>query len=162
MSRVYPSLNINAVKHQTIMRTLPEKLGIRSGQRIVLRAVPHTIEREALTGSVQAAKQLRGTFDTIIAFVTSIAQLERSIRTWQSHLSLEGRLWICWPKGDVMTELNIKTVISIGYRHGMVESNAIRIDAAWSALKFMHPKAGKEYHNSYGELNHTAVHIYRR
>lgn len=40
----------------------------------------------------------------------------------------------------------------IGYSHGLVESTTLSIDATWSAIKFTHPKPGKTYRNSYGQL----------
>ena len=62
-------------------------------------------------------------------------------------------LWASWPKGEKLgTDLNIKTVIKLGYDYGLVESTCLRIDAIWSGLKFTHPKKGKVYHNSYGKL----------
>ena len=62
-------------------------------------------------------------------------------------------LWVSWPKdGKLGTDLNIKTVIKLGYDYGLVESTCLRIDAIWSGLKFTHPKKGKVYHNSYGKL----------
>jgi hypothetical protein len=145
------------------MNTLPEKLGIKPGLRVLLRNLPEMIDVDSLTGGSVPVAQLRGAFDIILAFVTKAAQLDRHVDAWKKHLALEGRIWICWPKaGGPETDLNIKTVIGIGYRHGMVESNAIRIDDQWAALKFTHPKAGKEYRNSYGDLNPDAVLHYRK
>jgi hypothetical protein len=46
----------------------------------------------------------------------------------------------------------MKSVIRIGYDHGLVESKGIRVDETWAALKFTHPKTGKVYRNSYGKL----------
>jgi hypothetical protein len=43
-------------------------------------------------------------------------------------------------------------VIGIGYRHGLVESKTLSVDATWSAIKFTHPIKGKVYKNSYGQL----------
>lgn len=34
----------------------------------------------------------------------------------------------------------------------MVESTCLRVHDTWPALKFIHPKAGKTYRNSYGTL----------
>ncbi|MDS1269035.1 hypothetical protein RIF23_01860 [Lipingzhangella sp. LS1_29] len=43
-------------------------------------------------------------------------------------------------------------VIRIGYSHAMVESTCRNGTATYSALTFTHPKPGRIYHNSYGEL----------
>ena len=54
--------------------------------------------------------------------------------------------------GQKETDLTITKVIKIGYDYGLVESKTISIDSVWSAIKFTHPKEGKEYNNSYGKL----------
>jgi hypothetical protein len=62
-------------------------------------------------------------------------------------------LWVSWPKGRAGgTDLTLRDVIAIGYRHGLVESKTISITAIWSAIKFTYPKPGKQYNNSYGRL----------
>ena len=50
------------------------------------------------------------------------------------------------------TDLTLPEVIRIGYNHGLVESTTVSVDTTWSAIKFTHPKPGKEYRNSYGQL----------
>jgi hypothetical protein len=71
----------------------------------------------------------------------------------RKHLRPTGMLWVSWPKGKQMkSDLDIKSVIRIGYDNGLVESKAISLDETWSALKFTHPKKGKVYNNSYGKL----------
>ena len=58
-----------------------------------------------------------------------------------------------WPKnGKLETDLKLTTVIRLGYDHVLVESKTISIDGTWSAIKFTHPKHGKVYANSYGQL----------
>lgn len=69
-------------------------------------------------------------------------------------------MWVSGPKGrNLGGDLSLPLVIKIGYRHGLVESTTIGVDEVWSAIKFTHPRPGKEYHNSFGELppsNETA------
>jgi hypothetical protein len=50
------------------------------------------------------------------------------------------------------TDLALPKVIEIGYNHGLVESKTLSVDDTWSAMKFMYPKKGKAYNNSYGQL----------
>ncbi len=63
-------------------------------------------------------------------------------------------LWVSWPKGRKLgADLNIKSVIKLGYDFGLVESTCLSINEIWSGLKFTHPQKGKVYNNSYGTLN---------
>ena len=146
------------------MKTVPEKLGLKSGLRAIFIDAPAALVAD-VSGApgMQLSTQLRGDFGIILAFVENQGQLDGSFDAWKRHLVVDGRLWIAWPKsGGADSDLNIKQVIRIGYEHGMVESNAIRIDDQWSALKFTHPIAGKAYANSYGTLNESAVRFYRK
>lgn len=144
------------------MNTLEQKLGLKAGLRLIIINAPEPAPVLVLDG-IELSNQLRGEFDIIIAFSAGAKTLDRNFVKWKMHVPPDGRLWIAWPKKSGMeTDLNIKEVIRIGYEHGMVESNAISLNDAWSALKFTHPKAGKEYHNSYGTLNEAAVRHYRK
>lgn len=141
------------------MKALAEKLGIKPGIRAVFLNLPPTLSGLDLEDLQQGQD---GEADLVLSFVESQGELDAHFDTWKTQVAANGRLWICWPKGGRGgSDLNIKNVIRIGYAHGMVESNAISIDAGWSALKFTHPKAGKVYHNSYGVLNPAAVLRYR-
>ena len=69
------------------------------------------------------------------------------------HLKPTGMLWVSWPKAKQLgTDLNLPNVIRIGYSHGLVESTCLSVDATWSGIKFTHPKPGKVYQNSHGQL----------
>lgn len=71
----------------------------------------------------------------------------------KAHLRATGMLWVSWPKGGQLgTDLTLSEVIRIGYEHGLVESTTLSVDNTWSAIKFTHPKPGKEYRNSFGVL----------
>ena len=62
-------------------------------------------------------------------------------------------LWVSWPKNRQLgTDLSLPEVIRIGYRHGLVESKTLSVNATWSAIKFTHPVAGKVYNNAFGQL----------
>ncbi len=145
------------------MKTLAEKLGVKAGMRVALVNAPEDFEPGATAAGADVSSTLSGAFDRILAFVKNTSQLDENFDRWKSHTHPESIVWICWPKRtDADADLNIKTVIRIGYEHGMVESNAISIDDEWSGLKFTHPKSGKTYNNSYGTLNPAAILHYRK
>ena len=136
------------------MRTLSQKLGVKAGMRSVLIDAPDGYpERLAdidLKWAIPAAEDL----DYIHAFVTRAEALDSVFSSFARRLSTDGLMFISWPKsGQLGTDLNIKSVIEIGYNHGLVESTALSVDTVWSALKFTHPKRGKVYQNSYGTLS---------
>ena len=96
---------------------------------------------------------LRGQFDYIHVFTITQAEMDDVFPKLKRHLKPTGMLWVSWPKNKKLnTDLVLPKVINIGYSHGLVESICLSVDATWSGLKFTHPKKGKDYHNSFGQL----------
>lgn len=99
------------------------------------------------------SKSLSGEFDYLHLFAKSQTEFKEHFPLLKSALKPTGMLWVSWPKGGKLgTDINIKIVIKLGYNFGLVESTCLSINEVWSALKFTHPKKGKEYNNSYGKL----------
>jgi hypothetical protein len=129
-------------------------MGIHQKMHILLTDAPEA-QVNAMELPVTPQKKLTGKFDLLHVFVNSMQALEEAFVKQMPYLKPAGMLGVSWPKsGKQGTDLNLKTVIRIGYDHGMVESKCISIDDTWSALKFTFPQKGKKYHNSYGTLKH--------
>lgn len=128
-------------------------MGVRAGTRSLLVGAPDEAVDAMQLPDLDLEKARRGTFGYIHLFVTKQAEMERRFPTLKAHLESGGMFWVSWPKGRAMgTDLSLPDVIRIGYDHGLVESTTLRIDDTWSAIKFTHPKPGKEYRDSYGKL----------
>lgn len=122
------------------------------------RAVFVNPEKEALENvnlpTLYIQEDLEGEFDYIHLFVRSQTEFIDNFPILKTHLKTNGMLWVSWPKGGKLgTDLNIKSVIKLGYDFGLVESTCLSINDIWSGLKFTHPKKGKVYNNRYGKLN---------
>jgi len=128
-------------------------MGIKKDSRaLFVKAAKETIAYLGLP-DIKVSKRASGTFDYIHVFSKTQVDLQKQFVRLRSYLAATGMLWVSWPKGKQMkSDLDIKSVIRIGYDNGLVESKAISLDATWSALKFTHPKMGKVYNNSYGKL----------
>ena len=128
-------------------------MGIRSGMRSVLVNAPADAIEAIELPKLELEPQLTGAFEYIHLFVKTKDEFHRNFPTLKGHLKPEGVLWVSWPKsGQKSTNLNLTTVIKLGYDYGLVESKCLSINQIWSALKFTHPKEGKIYNNSYGTL----------
>lgn len=102
---------------------------------------------------IKIAKTMKGDFDYIHLFAKTQAEKTEMFPRLKEHLTSDAMLWVSWPKGGQLdTELNLSTVIKIGYGFGLVESTCLSVNEIWSALKFTHPKKGKMYHNSHAKL----------
>lgn len=129
-------------------------MGVRENSRAVLV----NPEKEALENinlpTLQIQEKMEDELDYIHLFVKTQTEFITYFPKLKQHLKLNGMLWVSWPKGGKLgTDLNIKSVIKLGYDFGLVESTCLSINDIWSGLKFTHPKKGKVYNNSYGKLN---------
>jgi hypothetical protein len=121
------------------------------------RAVFVNAQKEALENinlpTLDIQEKLKEELDYIHLFVKTQTEFITYFPKLKQHLKLNGMLWVSWPKGGKLgTDLNIKSIIKLGYDFGLVESTCLSINDIWSGLKFTHPKKGKVYNNSYGKL----------
>jgi hypothetical protein len=128
-------------------------MGIREGARAFLVDAPASAIEVIELPRIELASAMRGSFDYIHLFVVDQRKLDEALARLKPHLGPGGMLWVSWPKGRQLgTDLTLRDVIRIGYDHGLVESTTLSIDAVWSGMKFTHPRPGRTYRNSYGQL----------
>lgn len=139
-------------------RTVAQKMGVKDNSRaFFMNADKEAIDTIHLPALVVATKLEEG-FDYIHLFVKSQSAFTEHFPKLKMHLKANGMLWVSWPKGGKLgTDLNLKTIIKLGYAFGLVESTCLSINDIWSGLKFTHPKKGKVYKNSYGKLNDKEI-----
>lgn len=128
-------------------------MGVKQGSRAHLVGTPSDAFAAMQLPELVESTELDGEFDYLHLFTTSRASLEGAFPTFKRHVKATGMLWVSWPKARKLgTDLSLPTVIKLGYSNGLVESTCLSVDNTWSALKFTHPKKGKNYHNSHGAL----------
>ena len=139
-------------------RTVSQKMGIKEETRTHFVNAPASALKALAHPRLNVCDALDGDFGYIHFFALSQAEIDNTFPKLKAHLGTSGMLWVSWPKGRQLdTDLTLPHVIKIGYSHGLVESTALSVDGTWSALKFTHPKQGKIYHNSHGQLPSGAV-----
>lgn len=135
------------------MKSVAEKMSVKDGSRSIIIKADRKVISKLQLPEIKIASRLSGKFDYIHVFARTQKELDRQFVRVKKYLADGGMLWISWPKAGLLnSDLNMKSVIRIGYDHGLVESKGIRVDDTWAGLKFTHPKAGKVYQNSYGKL----------
>lgn len=134
-------------------RSVSKKMGVKEGARAFFVNAPAEVVESIDLPHLDLATRLAGDFDYIHFFAKSQEEFNTVFPRLKAHLKSTGMLWVSWPKNRKLdTDLTLPKVIDLGYKHGLVESKAISVDATWSALKFTHPKKGKVYNNSFGNL----------
>lgn len=121
-------------------KPLSQKLGLKPGQRIVLRNAP--AHYAALTGFDLAQAQVlgrTGRFDFGHAFVGSRVQLQQALDALEPHLADSGMLWVSWPKkaAKIATDLNEDGIRELALPRGLVDVKVCAVDATWSGLKLV-------------------------
>lgn len=135
-------------------KTVSQKMGIKENSRTFFVNSDKGVLENINLPKLDVTTKLEGEFEYIHLFVKTQIEFTDYFPTLKSHFKPNGMLWVSWPKGSKLaTDLNIKTVIKLGYDFGLVESTCLSINDIWSGLKFTHPKKGKVYSNSYGKLN---------
>jgi hypothetical protein len=135
------------------MRTVAQKMGIREGARAYFVNAPEDAVASIHLPVIELGQKLTGEFDYIHLYVAQQNEQEEFFPKLKEYLKLNGMLWVSWPKGGQLnTDLTLSKVISTGYQYGLVESTCLSINAVWSALKFTHPRKGREYNNSHAKL----------
>lgn len=136
-----------------MIRTVAQKMGIKENSSAFFVNSDKEIMNGIQLPNPDVSIKLEGEFDYIHLFVKTQKEFIDHFPKLKPHLKSTGMLWVSWPKGGKLgTDLNIKTVIKLGYDYGLVESTCLSINDIWSGLKFTHPKKGKVYNNSYGKL----------
>lgn len=134
-------------------RSVAEKMGIKENTKAIFVNYDQEAIKNMKLPVLDIATKLESDFDYIHLFVKKQSEFIQHFPTLKGYLKPTGMLWVSWPKGGKLeTDLNIKTVIKLGYDFGLVESTCLSVNEIWSGLKFTHPKKGKTYNNSYGKL----------
>jgi hypothetical protein len=122
-------------------RSLPQKLGIKPGVRIVAVHAPPTYA--SLLGELPAGAAVLSRLPTSAEFIHYFAHRRRELAADFPRLARAltdgGTLWISWPKKatGVTTDLDENLVREIGLTQGLVDVKVCAVDEVWSGLKFV-------------------------
>jgi hypothetical protein len=121
---------------------LPKKLGLKSGQRIIILGAPEGYDAILgdLPDGLETAASLTGIFDFIHFFTVERGDLETHFPPLKAALAQNGMLWISWPKraSKIPTDLDENIIRDVGLANGLVDVKVAAIDERWSGLKFVY------------------------
>ena len=120
---------------------LIKKIGIKPGDRVILRNHPPTFLKDLgkMPEGVEQSQRLSGRAVVVIYFTSKLAELKRDFSLLSKALVPDGMLWIAWPKkaSGRPTDLNENIVRDVGLEAGLVDVKVCAIDDIWSGLKFV-------------------------
>lgn len=115
---------------------LAAKLGIKSGNLVLLQNAPDSLELPLPDGvSTDEAPNRRP--DVVLAFFTRLSELEQNIDALASTIFPAGSLWIAWPKkaSHVESDLSDNHVRACALQRGLVDNKVCAVNETWSALR---------------------------
>ncbi len=132
---------------------LPRKLGYAQGQRALLIGLPAHLDD--LTGFTGFATRVdlpdagglgtigQGPFDLVHLFERDHAVLSSVLAELRARLVPAGMIWVSWPKkaSRVPTTLTEDNIRALALSMGLVDVKVCAVDAVWSGLKLMIPRA---------------------
>ena len=123
-------------------RSLADKIGIKPGTRILILDAPRDYRESLgpLPRNTYEVAAFERDLDLIHFFTKSKSDLVALFKELKKALSVNGMLWISWPKGSskVKTDLNENIIRDIGLKYGLVDVKVCAVDETWSGLKFVY------------------------
>ena len=114
-------------------KPIGEKLGIRSGNRILLISSPPGFSIDPLPPG--ASVDYAPPADCVLLFVSTKAEFLDRMPSAANSLSKLGALWVAYPKGSKV-ELNRDSLRELGAGIGFDTVALFALDDTWTALRF--------------------------
>jgi hypothetical protein len=126
---------------------LPQKLGLKDGQRVLFIALPPELnELRTSRHFVEMAQAGWETFtdgdegyDVIHGFTSSRAVLTQNAVRLLGEIDRNGSIWISWPKkaSKVITDITEDVIRDIVLPIGLVDVKVAAVNEIWSGLKLV-------------------------
>jgi hypothetical protein len=115
---------------------LLKKLGIKDGDRVLVKNAPAAIPEELrAVPTTRAAKEL----DVALLFATSLDQFSAGFAALSSAVKPDGTIWAAWPKksSGMKTDLTENAIRDLALKTPFVDVKVCAIDETWSGLKLV-------------------------
>jgi hypothetical protein len=127
---------------------LPQKLGIKPGNRVVVLNSPweyDKVVRPVPEGATLSPRLTAGA-GFVHLFVRDSAELERRLPAIDQALDDKGTLWISWPKksSGLATDLTEDGIRRVALPLGLVDVKVCAVDQTWSGLKLVRRVANRK------------------
>lgn len=121
-------------------RTLAEKLGIKTGQRIAVLGVEDAEFQRDLEVIVPDYSRGNRLADADLIFFSAEAKVELSkLKSLAHSICKSGGIWVVYPKGQ--THIREIDVINAGKSAGLIDNKVVRFSDTHTALRFVIPLA---------------------
>lgn len=117
---------------------LARKLGVKSGQHLLLHSAPRGWSLPGLPDGVSVGTKADRA-DVVVAFFDEAAALAAQIERLGQVVFPNGSLWLAWPRraGGHSSDITDNVVREIVLPLGLVDVKVAALDHDWSALKIV-------------------------
>ena len=126
---------------------LPQKLGLKDGQRVMFIALPKELKDlrkarhfvEIAEAGWESFTDGDPGYDVIHGFTASRAVLEDSAKPLMQQIDRNGSIWISWPKkaSKVPTDITEDVIRDVVLPIGLVDVKVAAVTEIWSGLKLV-------------------------
>jgi hypothetical protein len=120
-------------------KPLAMKLGIRTGDLVLLDGAPPAFVLDGLPAEVSVHRRASGSgrYDVILCFCGNTDRLRRRWPVLHPRTTTAGALWIAWPKrsSGIATDLDENAIRDHALANGRVDVKVCAVDDTWSGLK---------------------------
>jgi len=121
---------------------LAVKLGVKDGHIVLLDRLPDGLDLRLPAGA-HVVRRVRRDLDVTVTFHERSSTLADRLPTVFGHTTVNGMVWVAWPKQaaakrwGIETDLTDNVVRGIGLELGWVDVKVCAISEVWSGQKFV-------------------------
>jgi hypothetical protein len=126
---------------------LPQKLGLKDGQRVLFIALPKELKDlrksrhfvEIAEAGWESFADGDSGYDVIHGFTSSRVVLEKAAKPLMEEIDRNGSIWISWPKkaSKVATDITEDVIREVVLPIGLVDVKVAAVNDVWSGLKLV-------------------------
>jgi hypothetical protein len=118
---------------------LADKLGIKAGMSILPVAAPKNYRALLGIDTPFAAKPSMGGMDFVHLFVTSLAELDKTLPRARQAMKPDGMLWVSWYKkaARIPTDVTEDLIRARALKTDLVDVKVCAVSDVWSGLKLV-------------------------
>jgi hypothetical protein len=114
-------------------------LNLRDGMRVWFDAMPESVADEIDEFALELyfiADPAEG-IDAAHMFVTERAVVAERLPSLREQISLDGQIWVSWPKQGAPTDITEDSIRELGGPLGLIGTKVCEVDNDWSGLKLV-------------------------
>lgn len=128
------------ITYMALASTLPQRLGIKDGQRVALLHAPSRIENRLVRHeAIRLTNSLRpSSIHVVVLFVETLQEFERRFSDVVAKMTPETSFWVVWKTRGAKTHgVSNDVVRRVGRAGGLVDNKSCVVDDGWQGMRLV-------------------------